>query len=65
MCENDVEGSKETLTVLSVTHVTHVKRVKSGVCDLCTQYRYIQCYAKKGQKIMLKIPFNAMYVETC
>ena len=32
MCENDVEGSKEALTVLIVTHVTQVKRVESGVC---------------------------------
>ena len=39
------KGSKEALTVLIVTHViVHVERVESGVCGLCTQYRYIQCY---------------------
>ena len=32
MCENDVEGFKEALTVLIVTHVTQVERVESGVC---------------------------------
>ena len=36
MCENDVEGSKEALTVLIVTHVTQVERVKSGVCSFYT-----------------------------
>ena len=40
------KGSKEALTVLIVTHVTHVERVKSGVCGLCTQYGYIQCYVE-------------------
>ena len=47
------KGSKEALTVLIVTHVTHAERVKSGVCGLCTQYRYIQCYVKSCRKIML------------
>ena len=56
MCENDVEGSKEALTVLIVTHVTHVKRVKSDVCGLCTQYRYIQCYVERVKRLC--------YVET-
>ena len=36
MCENDVEGVKEALTVLIVTHVTQVKRAKSGVCGFYT-----------------------------
>ena len=40
------KGSKEALTVLIVTYITHVERVKSGVCGLCTQYRYIQYYVK-------------------
>ena len=62
------KGSKEALTVLIVTHVTHVERVKSGVCSLCTQYRYIQCYVKrvkKGQKIMLCTQYRYIqyYVE--
>ena len=43
------KGSKEALTVLIVTHV---KRVKSGVCGLCTQYRYIQCYVKRVERIL-------------
>ena len=34
MCENDVEGVEEALTVLIVTHV---ERIESGVCGLCTQ----------------------------
>ena len=50
------KGSKEDLTVLIVTYVTHVKRVESGVCGLCTQYRYIQCYVKKVKRLC--------YVET-
>ena len=49
-------GSKEALKVLIVTHVTHVKRVKSGACGLCTQYRYIQCYVKRVERLR--------YVET-
>ena len=44
-------GSKEALTVLIVTHITHVKRVESGVCGLCTQYRYIQCYVKRVERV--------------
>ena len=40
--------SKETLTVLIVTHV---ERVRSGVCGLCTQYRYIQCYVKRVERV--------------
>ena len=39
-----------------VTHVTHVKRVESGVCGLYTQYRYIQCYVKRVERLC--------YVET-
>ena len=44
MCEMMSKGSKEALTVLIVTHV---KKVESGVCGLCTQYRYIQCYVER------------------
>ena len=47
---------KEALTVLIVTHVTHVERVESGVCGLCTQYRYIQCYVERVERLC--------YVET-
>ena len=50
------KGSKKALTVLIVTHVTDVKRVKSGVCGLCTQYRYIQCYVERVGRLC--------YVET-
>ena len=27
-----------------------VEGVESGVCGLCTQYRYIQCYVKRVEK---------------
>ena len=50
------KGSKKALTVLIVTLVTHVERVESGVCGLCTQYRYIQCYVKRVERLC--------YVET-
>ena len=50
------KGWKKALTVLIVTHVTHVERVKSGVCGLCTQYRYIQCYVERVERLC--------YVET-
>ena len=50
------KGSKKVLTVLIVTHVTHVERVKSGVGGLCTQYRYIQCYVERVERLC--------YVET-
>ena len=53
MCEMMLKGLKEALTVLIVTHV---ERVKSGVCGLCTQYRYIQCYVKRVKRLC--------YVET-
>ena len=43
-----LKGSKEALTVLNVTHV---ERVKTGVCGLCTQYRYIQCYVKRVKRL--------------
>ena len=46
-----LKGSKEALTVLIVTYVTHVKRVESGVCGLCTQYRYIQCYVERVKRL--------------
>ena len=42
------KGSKEALTVLIVTHV---ERVESGVCGLCTQYRCIQCYVEKVERL--------------
>ena len=45
------KGSKEALTVLIVTHVTHVKRVENGVCGLYTQYRYIQCYVERVERL--------------
>ena len=48
------KGLKEALTVLivtHVTHVTHVKRVESGVCGLYTQYRYIQCYVERVERL--------------
>ena len=45
------KGSKEALTALIVTYVTHVERAKSGVCGLCTQYRYIQCYVKRVERL--------------
>ena len=47
------KGSKEALTVLIVTYV---EMVKSGVCGLCTQYRYIQCYVERVERLC--------YVET-
>ena len=50
------KGLKEALTVLIVTYVTHVERFKSGVCGLCTQYRYIQYYVKRIKRLC--------YVET-
>ena len=50
------KGLKEALTVLIVTHVTHVERVERGVCGLYTQYRYIQCYVKRVERLC--------YVET-
>ena len=45
------KGSKEALTVLIITHVTHVKRVKSGVFGLYTQYRYIECYVERVERL--------------
>ena len=45
-----LKGSKEALTVLIVIHATHVERVKSGVCGLCTQYRYIKYYVNTMSK---------------
>ena len=50
------KGSKKTLTVLIVTHV---ERVESGVCGLCTQYRYIQCYVERVERVK-----RLCYVET-
>ena len=54
-----LKGSKKALTVLIVTHVTHVERVKSSVCGLCTQYRYIQCYVERVERVE-----RLCYVET-
>ena len=45
------KGLKEALTVLIVTYVTHVERVESGVCGSCTQYRYIQCYVERVERL--------------
>ena len=58
------KGSKEALTVLIVTHVTHDEGVErslnSSNCyscrkgrkiTLCTQYRYIQCYVKRVERL--------------
>ena len=42
------KGWKKALTVLIVTHV---ERVESGVCGLCTQYRYIQCYVERVERL--------------
>ena len=69
MCEMMSKGSKEALTVLIVTHATHVKGVKRSLnsfncysCQkgrkitLCTQYRYIQCYVERVERLC--------YVET-
>ena len=72
MCEMISKGSKEALTVLIATHVTQVEGVErsrnSSNCyscyscqkgqkiTLCTQYRYIQCYVKRVERLC--------YVET-
>ena len=66
MCEMMSKGSKEALTVLIVTDVTHVERVKSGVCGLCTQYRYSQCYVKRVERLcyMLKQGTNTFMLIT-
>ena len=52
-------GSKEALTVLIAAHVTYAERVKSGVCGLCAQYRYIQCYVERVKRVK-----RLCYVET-
>ena len=57
-------GSKEALTVLIVTHVKGVERsLNSSNCyscyscrkgrkiTLCTQYRYIQCYVERVERL--------------
>ena len=72
MCEMMLKGSKEALTVLIVTHATHVEGVERSLnsfncyscysCQkgqkitLCTQYRYIQCYVERVERLC--------YVET-
>ena len=55
------KGSKEALTVLIVTHVKRVERsLNSSYCyscrkgrkiTLCTQYRYIQCYVERVERL--------------
>ena len=57
------EGSKEALTVLIVTHVTHVKRVESGVCGLCTQYRYIQCDVERVKRSLNIFAHNFLNIQ--
>ena len=54
------KGSKEALTVLIVTHV---ERVESGVCFLCTQYRYIQCYVERVERSLNS--FNCYSCYSC
>ena len=44
-----LKGSKEALTVLIVTHV---KKVESGVCGLCTQYKYIRAMSKGSKEAL-------------
>ena len=58
MCENDVEGVERSLNSFNCysCKCTHVKRVESGVCGLSTQYRYIQCYVERVERLC--------YVET-
>ena len=58
MCENDVKGVQRSLNSFNCysCYCTHVERVKSGVCGLCTQYRYIQCYVERVKRLC--------YVET-
>ena len=72
MCEMMSKGSKEALTVLIVNHATHVEGVERSLnssncysydsCQkgrkitLCTQYRYIQCYVERVERLC--------YVET-
>ena len=51
-----IQSNVTHLTVLIVTYITHVERVESGVCGLCTQYRYIQCYVERVERLC--------YVET-
>ena len=59
-----LKGLKEALTVLIVTHVTHDEGVErslnSSNCylcrkgrkiTLCTQYRYIQCYVERVERL--------------
>ena len=61
------KGSKEALTVQIVTHVTHVEGVERSLNSsncyscysgqkgqkiaLCTQYRYIQCYVERVERL--------------
>ena len=52
------KGSKEALRSFNCysCYCTHVERVESGICGLCTQYGYIQCYVKRVERLC--------YVET-
>ena len=61
------KGLKEALTVQIVTHVTHDEGVerslnssysyscyscqKGRMITLCTQYRYIQCYVERVERL--------------
>ena len=72
MCEMMSKGMKEALTDFIVTHATHVEGVERSLnsfncyscysCQkgqkiiLCTQYRYIQCYVERVERLC--------YVET-
>ena len=60
MCENDVKGVERSLNSFNCysCYCTHVERVKSGVCGLCTQYRYIQCYVERVEKALTVLIFT-------
>ena len=61
MCEMMSKGSKEALAVSIVTHAERVKRL-----PLCTQYRYIQCYIERVERLcyMLKQGTNTFLLIT-
>ena len=65
MCEMMSKGSKEALTVLIVTHVTHECQ-KGQKITLCTQYRYIQSYIERVERLchMLKQGTNTFLLIT-
>ena len=64
MCEMMSKGLKEVLTVLIVTHITHVEKGQKII--LCTQYRYIQCYVERVERLcyMLKQGTNTFLLIT-